>query len=120
MKAILPIAVVLIIVTIGIFAYSSTQNPQSSDSMLPKESGMDAIVGEDKTMTKESSRYLIYTKANLDNAKSTRRVLFFYANWCSTCRPADASFSQNQSKIPTDITLFRVNYNDTETDQEEK
>lgn len=64
--------------------------------------------------------YLPYSKSVLDNAASKRRVLFFYANWCPTCRPADSSFTQNTSQIPVDVVLIRVNYNDTQTDQEEK
>lgn len=66
------------------------------------------------------SRYVQYSKSALDSASSNRRVLFFYASWCPTCKPADASFTQNASKIPEDVTLIRVNYNDPETDQEEK
>ncbi|MBP6913533.1 MAG: thioredoxin family protein [Candidatus Levybacteria bacterium] len=66
------------------------------------------------------SRYVQYSKAALDSASSGRRVLFFYASWCPTCKPADASFTQDASKIPDDVTLIRVNYNDPETDQEEK
>lgn len=64
--------------------------------------------------------YVEYSKANLDAAASGRRVLFFYASWCPTCRPADTSFNENKSKIPSDLTIIRVNYNDSDTNQEEK
>jgi thiol-disulfide isomerase/thioredoxin len=67
-----------------------------------------------------SSRYVQYSRSALDSAKNGRTVLFFYASWCPTCKPADTSFTQNANKIPGDMTLIRVNYNDTETDQEEK
>lgn len=46
--------------------------------------------------------------------------LYFYANWCPICKPADADFKANSSKIPPDVTVIRVNYNDTDTGQEEK
>ena len=49
-----------------------------------------------------------------------KRVLFFYANWCPICRPADRDFQENMSKIPDDVVVFRVNYNDPETDETEK
>lgn len=68
----------------------------------------------------QSSRYIEYSKEILDQSLDNRRVLFFYANWCPTCRPADASFKENENKIPEDVTLIRVNYNDTDTDQNEK
>ncbi len=66
------------------------------------------------------SRYFIYSKSNLDNSESKRRVLFFYASWCPICRPADADFHKNMDMIPEDIAVIRVNYNDPETDDEEK
>ena len=65
-------------------------------------------------------RYLPYSPEASTATKDTRRVLFFYANWCPTCKPADASFMQEQGEIPEDVTVLRVNYNDTETDQAEK
>jgi thiol-disulfide isomerase/thioredoxin len=76
---------------------------------------------QDKMMKKDStSRYVVYSKTALDQAATNRRVLYFYANWCPICKPADADFRANSSKIPADVTVIRVNYNDTDTDQEEK
>ena len=68
----------------------------------------------------QSGGYVTYSPEALASAASDRRVLFFYANWCPTCQPADESFSTNQSQLPTDVTVLRVNYNDTQTDQAEK
>jgi thioredoxin 1 len=67
-----------------------------------------------------SSQYIKYEKNVIDDTKSERRVLFFYASWCPTCRPADADFTQNENQLPEDVTVIRVNYNDPDTDQEEK
>lgn len=72
------------------------------------------------TADKSASRYVEYSKEIFDQAVNNRRVLFFYASWCPICRPADADFKQNSSKIPKDVTVLRVNYNDPDTDQEEK
>lgn len=65
-------------------------------------------------------KYVEYSRETFEKSSSQRRVLFFYANWCSTCRPADSSFNQNVGRLPADLVLLRVNYNDTATDQEEK
>lgn len=67
-----------------------------------------------------SKQYLPYTEDVLESSKSTRRVLFFYASWCPTCIPADADFTKNVSMLPSDVTLIRVNYNDPDTDADEK
>ncbi|MDQ3008868.1 MAG: thioredoxin family protein [bacterium] len=125
-----PVMIVLLVVVVavlGIGAFTLSQEPSQSDSTIPTD-GM--VKKDDTTMEKTddkmlgdklmSSRYLEYSNAAFDNASSNRRVLFFYASWCPTCRPADANFKENESKIPEDVTLFRVNYNDSETDQEEK
>lgn len=66
------------------------------------------------------SRYLPYTNEVLASSSLSRRVLFFYASWCSTCRPADANFTTNQSRIPEDVILIRVNYNDDNTSDDER
>lgn len=71
-------------------------------------------------MKKEDSRYVEYSNTTFDKAADKRRVLYFYANWCPVCKPADADFKENSSKIPSDVTVIRVNYNDSDTDQEEK
>ena len=70
--------------------------------------------------TKETSRYIEYSPGVIEKAAGSRRVLFFYANWCPTCRPANAGFIQNESDIPEDVTVIRINYNDTDTSEEEK
>lgn len=104
--------VIAIIAALGIGAYVFGQKPAPSDTMME-----DKMMMDDK-MTQDS--YVPYSKTAFDAAAGTRRVLFFYANWCPTCKPADASFTQNMNQIPEDVTVIRVNYNDPETDQEEK
>ncbi len=137
-----PIIILLIVVVavlgIGGFMYSRTSNKTDSmvkedEAMIPKEEmgteQTDAMMKKDdsasegvKMMDDKTvvSRYVHYGQSALDSASNNRRVLFFYASWCPTCKPADASFTQNASKIPEDVTLVRVNYNDPDTDQEEK
>lgn len=133
-KPVIIFVLIAVVVVLGVGAYSLSQNSSQSDSMtkkdepmLPKEdAGMEKT--EDPMMKAETvmddnmstSGYVQYSKAALDEAASNRRVLFFYASWCPTCKPADERFSQNTSKIPEDVTVIRVNYNDPETDQEEK
>lgn len=90
---------------------------ESTPMAKTDEKGMNKV--DEKMMQKEGN-YAPFSPELLASSASTRRVLFFYANWCPTCKPADKSFSDNSAKIPADVTLIRVNYNDTETDQAEK
>lgn len=134
------VATILVVAVLGVGAFTLSQNSLKSDSMtkndetmMPKEETSmepidemmkkDDIDAEDERMMGDKmvgSRYIEYSKSAMDTASGNRRVLFFYASWCPTCKPADVSFTQNVSKIPEDVTLIRVNYNDPDTDQEEK
>jgi thioredoxin 1 len=124
-------AIIVLVTVLGFSLYSLSQNSSQSDSSLKKEGvvmpkeDMSKVMMKKEDVSMESdkmvgSRYVEYSKSALDNASNNRRVLFFYASWCPICRPADVSFKQSASKIPEDLTLIRVNYNDPETDQEEK
>ncbi len=114
---------VLVLVIGGVGVYALTNRDVAvidSDAMVNIENteGME----DTKAVMKNSKigTYIPFSPEVLASSATTRRVLFFYASWCPTCIPADASFTNNVSQIPADVTLVRVNYNDTETDQEEK
>ena len=120
--------VLLVLVGGGLFIANQNSQQTEQTKMEQEKAAMmkidDATIEKnegDKTLADKSvSRYVEYSKAALDQAAGNRRVLFFYANWCPTCRPTDVDLSANKSKIPEDVTVIRVNYNDPETDQEEK
>ena len=141
-KSIIIVGVIILLGVIGGGWYIANQQSQQVEqtkmaqekaameekaAMKAKESfgnaqDKDITMKKDETVMDKSaiSRYVEYSKAALDQAAAGRRVLYFYANWCPVCRPADANFKENASKIPGDVTVVRVNYNDTDTDQEEK
>ena len=45
---------------------------------------------------------------------SGRTILYFHADWCPTCRAADADFEANRAQLPADLTVLVVDY-DRET-----
>lgn len=120
--------VVGVLVLGGVMVVNNQLNNRSSNeaAMVEEDASMkrDDVMMEkqDGTMIQESSdsRYVEYTNSALEKAADKRRVLYFYASWCPTCRPADADFRTNLNKFPEDLVLIRVNYNDPDTDQEEK
>lgn len=117
---------VIVLVAIGAFAYSQSSSDTGSAMMSKELDGEEEMAVKSEKMDKtdienvESSRYTVYTNATDLEHLESKRVLFFYASWCPTCRPADADFKANLDKIPSDFTVVRVNYNDPETDQSEK
>lgn len=114
----------ILFLIVGLSMYQANQSkniPVDSGQGVDLSKSISPIpTNESDIETKNSLRYMPYSKAVFEQAANTRRVLFFYASWCPTCRPADASFSANQEKIPSDMTLIRVNYNDPDTDSDEK
>lgn len=107
------IYIALIIFVLG-FGYLVTR-PASPASTNVLTSPMPSEIG-----AISSSGYLPYTPDVLTNSSTSRRVLFFYASWCPTCIPANADFEKNASMLPSDVTVIRVNYNDPDTDSDEK
>ncbi len=112
MKSGIFFVVIAIVAVVGVSVFKSSQNKEP-EVMNPQE---EKLVEDMMT----NSRYVTNSQSALASTASGRRVLFFFASWCPTCKPADASFAKNESQIPDDVTIIRVNYNDPETDQEEK
>ncbi len=67
-----------------------------------------------QTATMEKS-YVEYNKVAFDKAVAKKRVLFFAASWCPTCRSADKDFNANLKSIPDSVVIFKTDY-DTELD----
>jgi thiol-disulfide isomerase/thioredoxin len=102
---------IAVLAVIGVIALSwwSAANP-------PVQETLPVSVEEGKVATSpDQIRYQDYSPAAFASTQGKKRVLFFYAAWCPTCRPADAEFSASADEIPEDVVLFRVNY-DTETE----
>lgn len=110
------VGVVLVLVVVGGWFIANKQSETKKMGQEPTATVND----ESSAPADTNSRYVEYANDILSQTANTRRVLFFYANWCPICLPADSNFKENADKIPLDVTLIRVNYNDTDTDKEEK
>lgn len=134
-KYLIAVIVVLIIAaTAGYFLLSQNNSKQSGitpsvgeqEGMMkidePVESGEAMMKKDEESMSEDMKHgsYVEYSKEELEKSADKRRVLFFYASWCPTCRPTDTNLKANLDKLPEDLKVIRVNYNDPETDQEEK
>lgn len=122
-KGIIIAGIIILGLVGGGWYFANQQSKQAEQARMAQEkAAMKAKEEAGKMMPdkKAVSRYVEYSKATFDGAANKRRVLYFYANWCPICRPIDINFKENVSKIPEDVVVIRVNYNDSDTDQEEK
>lgn len=115
---------VVVLGGLGMFLMNQNQSKDISDNLTKESNKMmekESSTGNDGTvMMEKSGKYIEFSNQAVEDNSSKRRVLFFYANWCPTCRPANANFASQTDQIPEDVTVIRVNYNDTETDEAEK
>lgn len=70
-----------------------------------------------------SSPYLVFNKADYEKAIAEGKIIFldFFANWCPICRSESPEIKAGfDGLIRSDVVGFMVNYNDSETDSNEK
>lgn len=118
-KLVLGVLAVILFVVGGIFIFAAQQK-----TPLTKQQQQNAVnqssTTENQQTAKSNNRYVDYSPQIFAETKDKKRVLFFYASWCPTCIPADAAFQANSQQIPENVAIIRVNYNDPDTDADEK
>lgn len=103
---------------------------KEKDAMMEKKDE-GAMMDKGETMMKysgamlagKSAPLLDFTKADYDAAVKTDKlvVLYFYANWCPICKAEFPIMQKVFNELTTDKVIgFRVNYNDDQTDSDEK
>ena len=136
------IAIVAVALVLGAGVYYVNQ-PQVEEDKMTQEKAMmekeameqkeeDAMMEKDEdammeysgaVLAGESAPLLDFTKADYDAALSSDKlvVLYFYANWCPICKAEFPVMQKAFDELGTDKAIgFRVNYNDDQTDNDEK
>jgi thiol-disulfide isomerase/thioredoxin len=58
----------------------------------------------------EAGAYVPYSEVRFRDAADKKRVYFFHAGWCPTCRSANKAFEDNLDRIPADVVVFKTDY----------
>lgn len=113
-KFIIPlVAVVLISLGIGVMVLFKSSQPSPTETIKTMEQSDNSAMKPTVVMMETSERYLPYSSDAYTNAQDKKRVLFFHAAWCPTCKSANEAFMKNTNDIPTDVVIFKTDY-DTE------
>ena len=105
-KLLVIIAVVLL--TLGV-AFAISQSMQKVPADSSAESGFQAQVTLYDEKPK-STKYLLYTQDSFNAAADQKRVYYFHAPWCPTCKVANAEFESKKDQIPSGVVLFKTDY----------
>lgn len=111
-------------------APTSTDNSQSTTPDTKKEpateTGTTTPPSNTIAGTKIVGNYYQYSNEGYAQAKAAHRpvFLFFYANWCPTCAQQEPIVQELMKEIADerkldDFVAFRVNFNDSDTDDDE-
>ena len=126
MKHFFPIIVISILLLIGV-VYGATYFKSATVKRAVTTNGNGGNTPE-KTMegvklAGKNSYFFVYNKDNYQRALDSGKIvmLYFYANWCPFCRAEDPIIQEGFNSLTSDQLIgFRVNYNDDETDADEK
>lgn len=134
-KNIIWIFIIITIVSVGgvLLFYQNSQNNKNKDYMMDKSENKTTNKKDQKEMIKKgysgqllagnTTPYLSFTKADYQKALDKGKVIFldFYANWCPVCRAEAPEIQAGFDILDNDqIIGFRVNFKDSETDEDEK
>lgn len=91
---------------------NETSMKETSDKMEKTSDKMEP--GDDEAMMVKPGAYVAYSPEKVSNQKSGENVvLFFRASWCPTCRALDKDIKDNLSKIPGNLTILDINYDNS-------
>lgn len=120
-KNVISVLAVVLVLVISSGLYISSKKSNVTEKMAVKATP-DAIMNKktSEAMVSKDDKYIEYVSPETLEIKNSKVVLYFFANWCPTCIPADKEFKADEAKIPDGVTVIRVNYNDPDTDNNEK
>ncbi len=110
MRRIYAMVIFLVLGTGFLSAGGASESEEPKSSNAPAESAQMA----GSTRSVEGGSYIDYSPELFASASELRRVYFFHASWCPTCRSADRAFFDAADRIPDDVVLFKIDYDSSD------
>jgi len=102
----LALAGLVVVIAGGVFITNRAKTPPAP---IPAYEPTPTVYGGYEAPSPES-RYSVYSKHAFDAAKGKKRVYFFHAAWCPTCKAANTEFTNNLDGIPEGVIVFKTDY----------
>lgn len=99
-----------------------TDGSEGTEMMMEEKTLMEGESENKDTMMQapeSSAQYVAYSQEAYEAASTKKRVLFFHASWCPTCKVANEEFMKDAAQLPEDVVVFKVDY-DTEMELKKK
>lgn len=100
-----------------------TSSPSGKDNSMMDNGTMMKLDFSGQVLAGTKSPLFDFNKADYDKAVASGKLvaLYFYANWCPICKAEFPKMQEAFNRITDDKVIgFRVNYNDDQTDNDEK
>jgi len=104
-------AVIIGVILVGYIAVS--QYGVDMDTTNTQDKPQAGQQSETREALTNPGTYREYSESALNDA-SGPVVLFFHAKWCPTCRDLDRNITSNAGQIPEDLTILRVDFDDSD------
>lgn len=95
---------------------SETVMDKDKDEVMVKSGSLGNVIAGNKAL------YISFTKKDYDKAILDGKIIFldFYANWCPICRAEAPEIEAGFNSLENEnVVGFRVNFKDSETDEDE-
>ena len=117
---------VITLTLVALFTFTAcTSNSQgvnsNTNSVSQPENNQPLVseIVEESTVANSTQKFTEYSNSVYEQYKDKKRVLFFHAAWCPTCKVANQELISNKDKIPADVIVLKVDY-DSQTDLKKK
>ena len=101
--------ILVFVIAIGM-AYSMYSRSVKSVDVNAKPGQTMNVADAPQGSDKQSSRYIAYSPKAFADSPDKKRVYFFHATWCPSCKIADEEFTNNTDAIPEDVMVFKTDY----------
>lgn len=137
-KIIIAAVVAVLLVGGGVYAYTQNKDDKATDTVaMEKDATSEDAMAKDETSTGDAmakddtamsddamAKHGSYVtladyEANPSKYADSKKVYFFHAPWCPSCKAMDDAINADPSKIPAGVTLIKTDF-DTQTSLRQK